>query len=296
MSDRLFDNAINDWLESGSDRTPSSAIDAVLLAVKTTPQERDLRIPRRLYQMTTSMRLGAAIAIVAVVGIGALIVFRGPAPGVGGEPTPSPAVLPTATPSPTTAAQAVADRLDITKWTTYVSNRYGFRIGHPADWTERPADHSWTLPTAAASGAPDAMGTSAEGFIAPGQTILVSAWSVAVAPGTTATTWIANLYCPSLYVPSPSDQVGCERLGPGGPRVTPVAVDGHAGSLVRFSEDTQAFVLVGNTMYVVACWRPEDEPSVAPYGGATRLLEGYISTMHLLPGGPATPAPTTRPS
>ena len=293
MSDRLFDNAINDWLESGSDRTPPSAIDAVLLAVKTTPQERDLRIPRRFYQMTTSMRLGAAIAIVAVVGIGALIVFRGPAPGVGGEPTPSPAVLPTATPSPTTAAQAVADRLDITKWTTYTSSRYGFSIGHPTDWTERPADHSWTLPAAAPSGEPDAMGTSAEGFIAPGQTVLVSAWSVVVAPGTSAQTWMVDVYCPSISVPSASD---CDRLGPGGPRVTPVTVDGHAGALARFAEDTQAFILVGSRMYIVACWRPEDEPSVAPYGGATRLLEGYISTMHLLPGGPATPAPTTRPS
>jgi hypothetical protein len=70
-------------------------------------------------------------------------------------------------------------------------------------------------------------------------------------------------------------------------------VDGHAGVLARFTDDTQAFVLVGNRMYIVACWRPEDEPTVGPYGGATRLLEGYLSTMHLLPGGPA-PSATPR--
>ena len=32
----LFERAVRDWLEDGSDRTPRPAIDAVLLAVKTT--------------------------------------------------------------------------------------------------------------------------------------------------------------------------------------------------------------------------------------------------------------------
>lgn len=142
-----------------------------------------------------------------------------------------------------------------------------------------------------ATGAPDAMGTSTEGFIAPGQTILVSAWSEAVAPGTTAEAWTVS-YCLKIEVTA-TDTVPCDRLGPGGPRLVPVTVDGHAGSLVSFTEDTQAFLLVGNTMYVVACWRPESDPSVTPYLGASRLLEGYLSTMHLLPGGPA-PSPTLR--
>ena len=97
MSDQLFERAVRDWLEDGSDRTPSPAIDAVLLAVKTTRQERDLRISRRFTQMPTYMRLAAAIAIVAVVGVGALAYFnRGP--NMGGPPTPAPTTQ--ATPSP----------------------------------------------------------------------------------------------------------------------------------------------------------------------------------------------------
>ena len=297
MNDRLFDNAVNDWLESGSDRTPPPAIDAVLLAVKTTPQERDLRIPRRFTEMAFPMRLAAGIAIVAVVAVGALLyVNRGTGPRVGGQPTPSPTLAPAAAPSPTTAAAATLGPLDTTAWTTYTSTRYGFTIGHPTDWNERPADHAWTVDAPVVSGEPDAMGTSTEGFIAQAHPILVSAWSVAVVPGTDATTWIADLYCPSLYVPSPSDPAPCDRLGPGGPRVTAVTVDGHVGTLVRFAEDTQAFILVGSRMYIVACWRPEDEPSVAAYGGATRLLQGFVSTMHLLPGGPATSAPSVPPS
>ena len=68
-------------------------------------------------------------------------------------------------------------------------------------------------------------------------------------------------------------------------------MDGHPGLLVRFADDTQAFILVGDRMYVVAVWEPDSDPRTAPYGGATRLLEGYLSTMHLLPGGPAADTP-----
>jgi hypothetical protein len=53
---------------------------------------------------------------------------------------------------------------------------------------------------------------------------------------------------------------------------------------VRFTSNAQAFVLVDDRMFVVAVWRPESDPSVAPYGGASRLLKGFLSTMHLVPG------------
>lgn len=99
MSDQLFEHAVRDWLEDGSDRTPRPAIDAVLLAVKTTRQERDLRIPRRFTQMPTYMRLAAGIAIVAVVGVGALAYFNG-GPNTGASPTPAPTTQATPTMSP----------------------------------------------------------------------------------------------------------------------------------------------------------------------------------------------------
>jgi TolB protein len=103
MSDRMFERAVLDWLEDGSDRTPRPAIDAVLLAIKTTPQERGLRLPRRITLMPTYMRLAAGIAIVAVLGGGALLLTNR-APDIGTNPSPSPArsssptaVAPTAT-------------------------------------------------------------------------------------------------------------------------------------------------------------------------------------------------------
>ena len=99
MSSQPFERAVRDWLEDGSDRTPRPAIDAVLLAVKTTRQERDLRIPRRFTQMPTYMRLAAGIAIVAVVGVGALAYFNG-GPNTGAPPTPAPTTQATPTMSP----------------------------------------------------------------------------------------------------------------------------------------------------------------------------------------------------
>jgi hypothetical protein len=68
-----------------------------------------------------------------------------------------------------------------------------FSIGHPADWTVRPADHPYTTSAQAPT-------TATDGFIAPGATAYVSAWSVAVPPGTSAEAWI-QAYCPKVTSP-----------------------------------------------------------------------------------------------
>jgi hypothetical protein len=36
-------------------------------------------------------------------------------------------------------------------------------------------------------------------------------------------------------------------------------------------------------MVVIAVWRPESHPSVAPFGGARQLLEAFLSTMCVWP-------------
>lgn len=85
--DRAFERAVADWLADGSDRTPTAAVDAVLLAVRSTAQERDLGIPLRTLRLSTSLRLAAVIAIAAVIGVGAFNAF---APGTGPGSTPAP--------------------------------------------------------------------------------------------------------------------------------------------------------------------------------------------------------------
>ena len=103
---RGFEHAVDDWLAEGSDRTPTPAIDAVLLAVKTTPQERDLGIPWRNLNMATPLRLVAAIAIVAVVGFAGLTLLNPGTGGVGGMPSATPTAVPTPTPSPQPSSTA----------------------------------------------------------------------------------------------------------------------------------------------------------------------------------------------
>jgi hypothetical protein len=278
--ERAFERATRDWLEEGSDRTPPTAIDAVLLAVRTTSQERDLRIPWRSKIVTTPLRAAAGIAIVAVVGI-AIISVVGRGSTIGAPPTP----IPTATAAPSSAAlgtvsPTVSGLIDTATWATYTSTRYGFTIGHPADWLELPSNHDWAFP-ADATDFPPAGG---ETFRTPTDDVGVSAWSVAVASGTTMTTWL-QMYCP---VAEHNPCTALEGL------TSTVGMDGHPGTLVAFTEDTQAFILIGDRMYIVGCWRPESDSTVAPYGGATRLLKGFLATMHLLPA--ATPAPSARPS
>ncbi len=88
--DRAFERATREFLEDGSDRTSAATIDAVLLAVRTTPQERDLRIPWRtapMSNLTAACRPGRDGLL--VVGIVALNLR--PASGtVGGKAPPTP--------------------------------------------------------------------------------------------------------------------------------------------------------------------------------------------------------------
>jgi len=140
------------------------------------------------------------------------------------------------------------------------------------------ATRDWTFP---ADATVNMYSTALETFVSPDGHIAAAAWSVAVKPGTTVDSWL-QAYCPLAESPSPSD---CATM-PG--RTVAASMDGHAGSLVQFTQDTQAFFLVNNRIYVVAIWQAED---FIP-GGVSRLLTAYLSTMHLLPGGPAASGPS----
>jgi hypothetical protein len=262
--DRAFERATQEFLDEGSDRASASTIDAVLLAVRTTPQERDLRIPWRTAPMSNALRLVAVMAVIVIAGVAAFNLF-GSSGSVGGISAPSATVTPS--PPPPTPSPQPSPTLRTATWTTYVSNRYGYTIAHPADWTVRPATGTYAAPA-------DAPTTVTDGFIAPGQTVYASVWSVAVAPGTSAAAWI-QAYCPKQTSP-------CTGI-PG--RAVAVSMDGHPGELVVFTNDVEAFILVNNRMYVVAEWRPDNDQTDLHYASGTLLVEDFLSTMHLLPGG-----------
>lgn len=257
--DRAFDVAMQRWLDAGSDRTPTPAIDAVLLAIRTTPQDRDLRISRRFTLMTFPMRLAAGIALVAIVGLGAFA-FLGGNSGPGSPPTPPPTVEPTDSPLPA----ATGASIDTSDWVAYTSERYGFNLSRPRDWVETHAIRDWALPADA-----DWQSPASERFI--GADLSVTAWSVPVAAGTSAQEWI-DAYCPGSTAPCTGTQG----------RAVSTSLDGNPGVLIPFTSDSQAFFLIGDRMYVVAAWRP----------GFQAQLEAFLSTMELLSGpAPAVTAP-----
>ena len=87
--DRLFERNARAWLERGPADAPDRVVEAALLAIQKTSQERDLWIPWRLPTMNQVTRL-ATVVVSAIAVVGALFVLRGQGSSVG---------LPTATPS-----------------------------------------------------------------------------------------------------------------------------------------------------------------------------------------------------
>ena len=255
--DRAFERTTAEWLEAGSDRTPPHAIDAVLLAIRTTPQERDLRIPWRTIPMPAALRIAAVVAFVAVAGVVTINLLRpGPDTGVGGSPIASPTVAP----------------IDTSAWVPYVSERYGFSIAYPEEnWEVRPATRDWMFPEDANDWAKPGVELFSTPGAAEGLGIAVTAWSVDM-DGTAPDEWIAG-WCSW-------NGTSCTHFED---VAFPVQMDGHAGWLVQVNDDTQAFIPVEGRMYSITIGWKDGDPAVLPYGGARRLLEAFLSTVQLEP-------------
>jgi hypothetical protein len=88
--DRSLERAARSWIEAGPTRAPDQVVEHALHLIATTPQERDLRVLRRI-QMPTIARVAAAAAIGVLVVGGALLMFGRPSQSDGNPPpTPSP--------------------------------------------------------------------------------------------------------------------------------------------------------------------------------------------------------------
>jgi hypothetical protein len=276
---RDSDSIISAWLDEGPDRLPESTRRAIEVTTRTIRQSRRPNwLPWRLPNVNGMTRFALAAAAVVAVAVGGLYFLNRAANGpsnAGGQPTPTAPPTPTASPVPS----PTAGLLDTTDWPTYESARYGFSIGRPADWTERPAERDWTLE----ADATDWLSPAQEGFVGPLGDVRLGAWSVAVAPGTSADAWIQT-FCEASVAPG----TDCSGFQDG---AIPISVDTHPGVLItKPGFDHPAFILYGDRMYVIAVMREESDPSVMPYGGARRLLESFMSTMVLeAPAAPSAP-------
>ena len=142
--------------------------------------------------------------------------------------------------SPSATLGPLPSPLDTSAWKTYTSDRYGFTIAYPADWSSEPATEYW-----GPSNMDQWPSPGWEHFLSPGSSIGIGAFSVPVTPGTTIDSWlVAN--CPLFTTP-------CDGIRD---RAAQVTMDGHPALLVPFADDLQVFSLVGDRMWVVASGRP----------------------------------------
>jgi hypothetical protein len=221
----------------------------------------------------------ALVAFAAIVTLGGLYVaFNGDADEVVDQVT---VPTPTTAPETTTVPETTVSPIDISTWTAYQSDRYGFTIGHPSDWTEDPADHDWTL----AGDADDFLSTGHEVFRPPDGHVRVSAWLVPLDPGATMQTTADVAAWVEQFCPQTDQFSGCTQIQD---RAVPLCKEGrdcHPGLLVPFANDVQAFFFDADLdgMVVVAIWVPESAETVAPYGGAQALLKAFLATMEVCP-------------
>ena len=123
------------YLAPEADRLPDRVLDAALADIARTPQRRALRVPWRFPNMPALSRATgiAAVALVAVVGAGALFYLTSNRPGGAASESTSAPTTSAPTTAPTPGASEVAP--GITGWKTYSSAVHGFTVGYPADWS-----------------------------------------------------------------------------------------------------------------------------------------------------------------
>ena len=115
--DRSLERAARSWIEAGPSRAPDRVIDAALLRIETTAQERDLRIPWRLSNMITPVRVATA-AVIGVLAIGGAIYLGGSGQSDVAGPGPSHMPMPSASPS-TSAIRPPANYTNLPGWIVF---------------------------------------------------------------------------------------------------------------------------------------------------------------------------------
>lgn len=234
----------------------------------------------------------AAVALVAVVGAGGILYLNSSGTGSSGgqqTPTPSPTRAPTAGP---TAAPTLPPEIDTSSWKPFTSTVYGFPLGYPADWrVEQQATRQWR-----STDGLDFASPVFDTFTSPEGDVAVSVWGVPVDPSLDPTigqswedleAWI-EAFCQT------TGNAPCAGIHD---RVVPLCPDGdsecHTGAMIVPFRDNVAGYKGGDRggvttvvdgvdvtyWVVVSVWQPESYPSLAEFGGGTRLIQAFLQTM-----------------
>ena len=119
--DRSLERAARSFIEAGPTQAPDRAVEAALLRIETTPQERDLRIPWRFPSMTTPARIAVAAVLGVLLVAGAVSFFGRPGQSSVGAPGPSPSSSAPASPiaSPKPPSSGAPDYTGLQGWIVF---------------------------------------------------------------------------------------------------------------------------------------------------------------------------------
>ena len=289
------DSIIATWLDDGPIDLPADTRRAIAVGLRTQPRVRRMAFlraalpgPRRFRSMPILSRIAfAATALLAFVVVGVLV-FPRSTTNIASTPVPT-TTLPSSSPVATTLPSSSSDSpraseaasvLDTSAWTPYTSNQYGFAIAHPPGWVSYPASRAWALDGTAL----DPLSAGMDSFMPLDDSVRVSAWITPVDGGTSLDEpaqleqWVAN-YCEK------TKSQPCQGIHDRAIPLCNEPRDCHPALLIPFKDDVEAFAANGNFngVLVMAVWRTDGQPSVAPFGGATRLLEAFLSTANVVP-------------
>jgi hypothetical protein len=108
---RDIERLLDQWFADGSSVAPDRVVDIVADRIGRQPQRPAWRLDWRHHSMTTTIKLAAAIAAIAVLGVIGYTMLPGSPTGVGGpapSATPAPSPSPSASASPSTSPSASA--------------------------------------------------------------------------------------------------------------------------------------------------------------------------------------------
>lgn len=94
IDDRDFETLVDEWISSGSDRTPPELIQAVRFAVRTTPQEQTLAALRRPLAIRGTWRFAAVFVAIAILGSISWAAANRPSVGASERPDATPSGTP----------------------------------------------------------------------------------------------------------------------------------------------------------------------------------------------------------
>lgn len=272
MNSTTFEARLSAWLEDGPANAPDEVLPTVLASVQSIPQHRDrLGRPWRSGPVRRPAGALAAVAAVAVISAGALIVMPRSASPTGAGPSTAPSL------SPGTARTPI-----VTTWWDGLSvSTLGASFRIPPGWTDSPAAAPWEWQRS---------GGAALNLIAPAidpeRAALYIASQRMPADMTPTEWWASYLRADTGGMPA-----ACFPTSQGGYRT--MAVDGQTayvhGGLATCSF-TEAIVLVGGRAYQVTAFASVDR-STGVFDPA--LFEAFLATVRFEPASAGETPPSS---